>query len=56
MYKIVRNESAIDAILNVCAEREEEGNSAVPGMTYEQGVKAGIEWLTGKHQPHPLDE
>jgi len=37
----------IDEVLNWCSEAEEEGISNYPGMTYEQGVKAGIDWLQG---------
>lgn len=40
-------EKEIDAVLNECAESEEQGESKYPGMTYEQGVKAAIEWLQG---------
>lgn len=40
-----RTEKEIDQLLNVCTEAEEHGGSNYPGMTYEQGIKAGIEWL-----------
>lgn len=35
----------IDDVLNKCSDSEDEGTSIYPGMTYEQGVKAGIEWV-----------
>ena len=27
-----------------------------PGMTYEEGVKAGIEWVLGQTDDHPLED
>lgn len=44
----------IDDVLNQCAASEDSGVSEVPGMTYEQGVKAGIEWLQGSGS-NPMD-
>jgi hypothetical protein len=41
-----RNE--IDEVLNWCAEADEAGGSAYPGMSYEQGVAAGLRWLLGE--------
>ena len=40
-------EDEIDDVLNKCVESEESGVSRWPGMTYEQGVKAAIEWMQG---------
>lgn len=40
-----RTEKEIDELLNRCVEAEETGESAYPGMSYEQGIKAAIEWL-----------
>ena len=54
MYSVEQPDKAIDSVLNRCAEAEEEGITAVPGMTYEQGVKAGIEWLTTSGADQPL--
>lgn len=55
MYNIEQPDNAIEAVLNTCAEMEDEGKTNVPGMTYEQGVKAGIEWVTSKGYTHPLE-
>ena len=41
------DENEINDVLNECAESEEFGESKYPGMTYEQGVKAAIEWMQG---------
>ena len=40
------DQSEIDDVINECAEHENSGTSKYSGMTYEQGVKAAIEWLT----------
>lgn len=40
-------EEAIDAVLNECAERINSGESKFSGMSYEDGVKAAIEWVLG---------
>ena len=54
-YTIWPKAKQIDDILNRCAEQEDKGGSAVPGMSYEQGVKAparicfetGASWTFG---------
>ena len=46
-----RPQEQIDELLNRCAEAEETGESAYPGMTYEQGIMAAIEWLEGGDYP-----
>lgn len=49
------DENEIDDVLNQCAEAADEGQSKYPGMSYEQGVEAGIRWMQGT-DPHPLDD
>lgn len=46
-----RPQEQIDELLNRCTEAEETGESAYPGMSYEQGIKAAIEWLDGGDYP-----
>ena len=48
-------ETQINELLNECTDYEEEGTSKYPGMTYEQGIKAAIEWLL-YDGIHPLDD
>ncbi len=55
MYNLVQKEKDIDAVLNECAEQEDKGGSRFPGMTYEQGVRAGIDWLIGNVPEPPLE-
>jgi hypothetical protein len=53
--KIVRAEADVNTLLNVCAEAVDAG-SRLPGKSYEEGVQAGILWLLGYSNNHPLDE
>ena len=45
----------INDVINECSDLENEGTSKYPGMTYEQGVKAGIDWATGETDNNPMD-
>ncbi len=54
--KIARTEQEIDDLLNECIESEETGGSKYPGMTYEQGIKAAIEWITGEINDNPMED
>ena len=45
-----RTQEEIDALLNKCVDAEEFG-SEYPGMSYEQGIIAAIEWLNGGDYP-----
>lgn len=53
---IVRSEQEIWDLLNQCTEAEETGTSNYPGMTYEQGIKAAIEWIIGNVKVHPIND
>lgn len=46
-----RTQRQIDDLLDRCVKSEETGESAYPGMSYEQGIKAAIEWLDGGDYP-----
>lgn len=48
-------QSEIDDVLNQCADQINECGSKWPGMTYEQGVKATLEWLF-EEQPNPIED
>lgn len=55
MY-IIRTDEEIWDLLNQCSYAENEGVSKYPGMSYEQGIKAAIEWITGDINDHPINE
>lgn len=53
--KITPPEQAINDVLNACMEQADEGGSQWPGMTYEQGVEAGIKWVIGDTTANPME-
>jgi hypothetical protein len=56
MELTTKSQKDIDDLLNKCMAAEDEGTTKYPGMTYEQGVTAGIRWLMEHGQPHPLED
>ena len=56
MYQIKRKDEEIDNLLNTAVEWEMHGGSSVRGMTFEQGVQAGIRWVTGDTEDYPIEE
>lgn len=55
-HNMARLQSEIDKIIKRCVECENKGESLYPDMTYEQGVRAAIEWMTGETNESPLEE
>lgn len=55
-YRVERSNEEIDELLNRCADAESDGKSQYPGMTYEQGMLAGIEWLLGVTDEPPFED
>lgn len=55
-HNMARLQSEIDKIIERCVECENKGESLYPDMTYEQGVRAAIEWMTGETNKSPLEE
>lgn len=53
--RINKTEEEIDDVLNRASEAEDEGVSKYPGMSYEQGIKAALEWALGLVSENPLD-
>lgn len=53
---IIREQKEIEKLYDDCCEQENEGGSKFPGMTYEQGIKAVINWLEFDQENHPLDD
>lgn len=54
-YEIVRTDEEIDDVLDKCFEAEQSG-SKYRGMSYEQGIRYVIDWLTQECMEHPFDE
>lgn len=51
-----RTEEEISKVLDACIESENTGESKYPGMTYEQGVRAALEWVTGDTDDNPMED
>ena len=56
MFSVERPQGEINNLLDRCSDLENQGASLYPGMTYEEGVKAGIEWVLGQTDDHPLED
>jgi hypothetical protein len=52
--EFVPTENEINNVLSECSEREELGETKYPGKTYEEGVKAALEWAQG-YGENPMD-
>lgn len=55
-HRIKRTNTEINNVLDSAAAWEDHGGTSVSGMSYEQGVGAGIKWLIGDTDEHPLQE
>lgn len=51
-----RTEKEINEIIDWAARAEASGRSNFPGMSYEEGVRAALEWVTGQSDDKPNDE
>ena len=56
-YRLMRVDGEIDRLIEQCFDAENDG-SKYPGMSYEEGIRATIDWLldTGRDSDHPLDD
>lgn len=55
-YIVMPGDKEIDEVLNRCADAENDGRSEYPGMTYEQGLRVGIEWVLGIGDEPPFED
>ncbi len=46
----------VDKVLNAAHSQRNEGGSRFPGMSYEDGLIAAIEWLRGDTDDYPYPE
>lgn len=54
MDKIVRTEKEIEAQIQKAEDASNDG-SMYPGMSYEEGMLAMYQWLTGEVEDKPLE-
>ena len=53
-YEMERSNKEIDDLIDRCAEQTNKGGSKYPGMTYEQGIREALEWITDEGAEDPL--
>ena len=53
--EVVRSDDKVDALIDRCIKNKYD-KSEYPGMSYEEGIIAAIEWLTGECDDYPFDE
>lgn len=46
----------IDEVTNDAWDSINEGTSRYRGMTYEEGVRAALDWVTGETDESPFEE
>lgn len=54
--KLTRTAEEIKRLLGECYERQDAGLSVDCHASYEDGIVAAVEWLTGQRDDHPLDD
>ena len=55
LYSSEKTQEDISDLVAACFEALENG-SKFPGMSYEEGILAAIEWLEGDMEGDPLDD
>lgn len=51
-----RTQVEVDNVLGDCADSIDEGASKFPGMSYEEGVMAALDWILGNTNSPPMEE
>lgn len=51
-----RSTEEIDNVVNDAWDSINEGSSRYPGMSYEEGVRAALDWVTGETDENPFEE
>lgn len=55
-YLLARTDAEIDGVLNLVGDQIDQGTTKFPGMTYEDGLRTGIDWITGLYDDNPMDD
>lgn len=53
---IDKTEIVIQNMIDRCSEAEQTGITEYPSMSYEDGVKAALEWVVGYTETAPFDD
>lgn len=49
-------QAEIDELLDAVSEEINKGSSRFHGMSYEEGIRDTIEWMTGETDEHPYED
>ena len=52
----VRTSEEVNSVIDAAAVMVERGRSKFPGMTYEEGVRAALDWILGNIDDHPMED
>jgi hypothetical protein len=55
MADLAVSEEEIDEQINAAVENMDSVGSKWPGMSYEQGVRDALEWVTGSSDDPPIE-
>lgn len=53
---VKKSREEIDRQIDLAMTSINEGGSKYPGMSYEEGVRNGIEWVLGEVEEAPMEE
>jgi len=56
IFKTVRDEKEAHELIDKISETQETSGSNFPGMSYEEGIKGVIDWLSGNTDSNPMDD
>ena len=51
-----RTNKEIGDLLDAVSEAVDDGKRKYPGMSYEEGVIAGVRWILGLDDDHPYED
>jgi len=55
LRSIIPRDNEIDDVLAKCFDEIEAGSTQYPGMTYEEGIIAGLDWIFGMSDLNPIE-
>jgi hypothetical protein len=53
---VVRTSEEVDSVINQAADQIIRGCSKFSGMSYEEGVRTALEWITGDIDDDPMND
>ncbi len=54
IYEVVVIDNEIDDVIDKCTEQISKGGSQWAGMSYEEGVRAALDWIVGNSEDNPM--